>query len=85
MVSRGCAMKQRVKESVQKKHSDDQCHHYWIIEIANGPKSRGECKYCGETRDFLNAFPGFNPMKRKDNPLKLPELPDVEIDEDSKS
>ena len=41
--------------------------------------------YCGETRDFLNAMPDFNPMKRNKNPLDLPEMSEVELDEDSKS
>lgn len=78
-------MKQKVKEKHQKRPAAEECHHYWEIEIANGPKSLGECKYCGETREFLNAFPDYNPMKRNNNLLTLPELPGVEVDEDSKS
>lgn len=78
-------MKQRVKERDVEKPVADQCHHYWVIEVANGPKSRGQCKYCGTTRDFLNSFPDFNPLKKSGNPLTLPELPGVEVDEDSKS
>lgn len=78
-------MKQKVKERIKEKPAEEQCHHYWIIEVANGPTSRGECKYCGETREFLNAFPEFNPLKRNGNPLRLPKMPDVEIDEESKS
>lgn len=78
-------MKQRVKERIEEKPAQEQCHHYWIIEVANGPTSRGECKYCGEKREFLNAFPAFNPLKRSGNPLSLPKLPDVEIEEESKS
>jgi hypothetical protein len=58
-----------------------------MIEVANGPKSRGECKYCGAVKEFYNAFPDFNPMKRgsHNNPLTFPELPEVEVDEDSQS
>ena len=33
------------------------CHHYWLIEKAIGPKSRGECKYCGTKKDFSNFAP----------------------------
>jgi hypothetical protein len=33
------------------------CHHYWLIEKATGPKSRGECKYCGTRKDFSNFIP----------------------------
>lgn len=36
----------------------NQCHHYWIIEVANGPKSIGRCKNCKATREFLNGWPG---------------------------
>jgi len=78
-------MNQKVKEKPEKHEAAEECHHHWIIEVANGPKSRGVCKYCGETREFFNAIPDFNPLKRNSNPLKLPEMPDVEIDEDSKS
>ena len=31
------------------------CCHYWIIETANGPISRGECEICHEVRDFRNS------------------------------
>ena len=30
------------------------CEHFWIIESPNGPTSRGECRVCGEARDFVN-------------------------------
>jgi hypothetical protein len=80
-------MKQRVKTKVAEKPVApvEQCHHYWIIEVANGPTSIGTCKYCNETREFLNAFPDFNPMRRKNSPLDLPRLPDVEIEKESES
>ena len=78
-------MKQRVKERIQENTEKEQCHHFWVIEVANGPKSGGVCKYCGEKREFLNAFPPFNPLKKNGNPLNLPKLPEVEIDKDSSS
>ena len=31
------------------------CCHYWIIETAKGPISRGECQNCHEVRDFKNS------------------------------
>ena len=31
------------------------CCHYWIIETASGPVSRGECQICHEVRDFRNS------------------------------
>jgi len=31
------------------------CQHYWIIETPNDhPTSMGQCKWCGETREFKN-------------------------------
>jgi hypothetical protein len=33
------------------------CHHYWLIEKATGPTSRGECKYCGTRKGFSNFIP----------------------------
>ena len=73
------------KEKSQAKPSKSTCGHYWIIEVANGPRSLGTCKYCGETREFLNAFPTYNPLRKNSSPLTLPKLPDVEIDEEEKS
>ena len=31
------------------------CCHYWIIETAQGPISRGDCQICHEVRDFKNS------------------------------
>jgi len=32
------------------------CVHHWVIETPNGmPTSRGECRKCGETREFVNS------------------------------
>ena len=31
------------------------CAHYWVIEPASGPTSRGVCKFCMEARDFHNS------------------------------
>jgi len=77
--------KVKVKEETREYAAKNQCHHYWIIEIADGPKSRGVCQYCGETRDFLNTIPGFTVTKRNTHPLDLPEMTEVEPDDDSKS
>lgn len=64
---------------------EEQCPHYWVIEIANGPKSRGQCKYCGEIRDFHNSIVDLNDPRRKSNPLNLPKLSKVKLDKGSKS
>lgn len=78
-------MSGKVKEKVRTQAQKRPCRHYWIIEIANGPVSWGQCKYCGARKEFLNAFPEYNPLKKNTNPLKLPELTGVGTEEDSKS
>lgn len=30
------------------------CQHHWLIPEADGPISKGVCKYCGEERGFSN-------------------------------
>ncbi len=78
-------VKERIEEQKQETQVKEQCHHFWAIEVANGPTSTGTCKYCGEKKEFLNAFPTINPLRRSSNPMTLPEIPDVEIDEESQS
>jgi len=80
-------MRQRIKEKekLPEKKEKQTCHHFWVIEVANGPSSLGTCKYCGETNEFFNAFPTFNPLRKNGNPFNLPKMPDVEIDKESKS
>lgn len=80
-------MRQRVKVATKIAENQEKpvCHHYWVIEVANGPSSVGKCKYCGETKEFLNAFPVFNPLRKNGSPLKLPKLPDVEMEKGSAS
>jgi len=52
----------------------DKCRHYWIIEGARGPTSRGICKFCGEEREFHNSWSGFATYERRDGGvLELPE------------
>jgi hypothetical protein len=31
------------------------CVHHWIVDPADGPTSRGHCKYCGSKRSFANS------------------------------
>ncbi len=30
------------------------CCHHWVIQPATGPASLGECRNCGEVREFKN-------------------------------
>lgn len=36
-------------------HTESLCNHYWVIESPNGPTSAGECRHCGESREFKNS------------------------------
>jgi hypothetical protein len=79
-------MKDKVKVKVEEKEArKPACGHYWVIDSANGPTSFGTCKYCGEKKEFYNAFPDFNPLRRSHNPMSLPQLPGVNVDKESKS
>ncbi len=78
-------MKQKIKEQVAERPPESGCHHFWVIEVANGPTSSGCCKYCGEIREFYNAFPNFNPLRKGTNPLELPKMSKVQVKEESKS
>ena len=76
----------KVKDALEEPEAKDECHHYWIIESAKGPVSRGVCKFCGAEKEFLNSLPDLTVVKRNARLLELPELPDVELDkEQSKS
>ena len=58
------------------------CNHYWLIEIAKGPKSRGRCKYCGSKREFMNYLTDDycweGKIKDKAEPMLL-DMRDMEI------
>lgn len=73
------------EEAVKEEAIEDQCHHYWVIEMANGPQSQGVCRHCGEEKVFLNTIPDFAVIKRHTRPIALPELAEVEMDKDSES
>lgn len=32
------------------------CTHFWRVESPNGPTSKGTCKNCGETQEFMNSI-----------------------------
>lgn len=80
-------MTQKTKERKENKtpevqSSGDDCSHFWDIEAANGPQSRGVCKICGKSRIFYNAFPNFNPLRKKGNSLEIKGLHDAGADKD---
>ncbi|MFC1967443.1 hypothetical protein ACFLV2_02265 [Chloroflexota bacterium] len=72
-----------VKDKEKQEEALTDCHHYWIIEGANGQTSLGVCKNCGTEKLFSNSIIQVsNVLKRNPNPLELPEMPDVDFDED---
>jgi hypothetical protein len=79
--------KMKVKTQVrpQEQTQKEPCRHYWVIEVANGPASRGVCKFCGTKKEFFNVFPEYNPIKKnqRKSPLDLPELSDVTVESKS--
>ncbi|MFC1934805.1 hypothetical protein ACFLXZ_00615 [Chloroflexota bacterium] len=48
-----------VKDGKVKHGRQRECQHYWLIETADGPTSKGVCRFCGADREFYNWFPGM--------------------------
>ena len=51
-------MVQKVKEKTEEHVAQEECRHYWIIESADGPTSKGVCRFCGAEKEFFNSFSG---------------------------
>ena len=34
------------------------CHHHWIIDMPSGRLSQGQCKLCGDIKEFMNSIEG---------------------------
>lgn len=75
-------MRHNVEDMSLEKVTKDECHHYWVIESPNGPTSKGVCKFCGAKKEFLNSMPDFTVVKQQTSLFELPELPDIEFDEE---
>ena len=58
------------------------CRHYWDIEAADGPVSRGVCRFCGEEREFLNSWSDANYRGKDVKVFDLPDMLDDEEDEE---
>ena len=52
------------------------CAHFWMIESPSGPYSRGECKNCGEEREFRNSLP-LNRWDGEKEKAKVASIPAV--------
>ena len=57
------------------------CRHHWIIETPSGPVSKGVCKLCGEERDFVNLYYGYEQANEPSKVSDLRDLVDIESDE----
>lgn len=60
------------------------CRHYWIIESAGGPTSRGVCKICGEEREFHNSWTDASYGGKDARVFDLPNMLESEEEEDKK-
>jgi len=73
-------MSYKAKEASGTPVKDKECIHYWVIESATGPISRGVCKFCGAQKEFYNSWPEFTYMSRDTRVVELPESLDIEPD-----
>jgi len=71
-------MRQKLKEKTGEPASKNECKHYWIIEGAKGPTSRGVCKYCGAEREFQNSWQDLSYAERSARLFELPNLVEIE-------
>ncbi len=49
-------LKEELEETQEEVLVDCGTAHHWVIDIAEGPSSKGTCKKCGETRPFSNSI-----------------------------
>ncbi len=73
-------MRYKLKEVPRKAVTESKCRHYWMIESANGPASRGVCKFCGAEKKFYNSYPSLTILRRNTDVFELPDSPDIEPD-----
>ncbi len=75
-------MTQKIKEITEEHVAPVGCRHYWIIESADGPTSKGVCRICGAEKEFFNSFYGTIEVEKKLRPHELPRLPKIKLDEE---
>lgn len=49
-------MSRKMEKALEQTAPSEECRHYWVIEPARGPVSRGICKRCGAEKEFQNIF-----------------------------
>ena len=52
---RGSGTADRARGVTEARTRKRACHHHWVIEPPNGPRSTGHCKLCGRNRTFPNS------------------------------
>ena len=77
----------RNRSNVKERESAEikSCRHYWNIEAATGPISRGICKICGEEREFLNSWSSSSYMGKDAQVLNLPNMLEDEKEDEEVS
>ena len=73
-------MRYKLKEATRERVSESKCRHYWKVESANGPISRGVCKFCGAEKEFHNSLPDFTIVRQDTDVFEFPDSPDIEPD-----
>jgi hypothetical protein len=56
----GLVLEKTIEKPVRKTAT---CQHFWLIDPAFGPTSRGVCKYCGQKKIFLNIVEDNQPKE----------------------
>ncbi len=78
-------VKNATRGTVQTPVSSKEHHHFWLIELASGPTSRGVCKICGEKKEFSNIILEESAVPpKKVHPLQLPELSGVDFNKEER-
>ncbi len=70
----------KIKEEPRELTTENNCQHYWVIDDASGPTSRGICKFCGAEKEFQNSWPGSSANAQDARVFNLPNLLDDESD-----
>lgn len=76
----GCVMANKIENSHEEHETKTHCSHYWIIEPAKGPTSKGVCKHCGAEKEFQNSWSDSFWEGDISTLFELPGLPDIEPD-----
>jgi hypothetical protein len=74
----GLLLEKTIEKPVRKTAA---CPHFWLIEPALGPTSRGSCKYCGQKKIFLNIVENNQPKENLSRFFGKDEVAESEAEE----